>query len=226
MRKAKKSLPHTNPNMNRYLAILAFFGLFAACKSDNNTRLPILGAREAVSKVVAGETVVDTIYKTLPDFEFVNQDSTIITGETFRNSIYVADFFFTSCPSICPIMHRNMLRAYEKFKDNPEVMFLSHSIDTKYDTPAVLKDYAVKLGADGPQWQFVTGSRESIYGIAPEYMVFAEENDKVAGGYEHQGWFILVDKDKHIRGAYDGTDADQVEKMMKDMDILLQEYEK
>lgn len=212
--------------MKRYFALLTICSLFAACQSDSSSRLPILGSREPVSRVVDGETVVDTVYKTLPDFEFINQDSARVTGETFSNSIYVADFFFTSCPSICPIMHRNMLRAYEKFKDHPEVMFLSHSIDTKYDTPAVLKDYAVKLGVDGPQWQFVTGSRESIYGIAPEYMVFAEENDQAAGGYEHQGWFILVDKDKHIRGAYDGTDTDQVEQMMKDMEVLLQEYEK
>jgi len=211
--------------MKKYLALVAICSLFAACQSDDKTRLPILGSREPVSKVIDGQTVVDTLYKTLPDFEFVNQDSVRVTAETFNNSIYVADFFFTSCPSICPIMHRNMLRAYEKFKDHPEVKFLSHSIDTKYDTPTVLKDYAVKLGVDGPQWQFVTGSRESIYGIAPEYMVFAEENDKVAGGYEHQGWFILVDKNKHIRGAYDGTNTDEVEKMMKDMDILLREYE-
>lgn len=211
--------------MKKYFAAIAFCSLFAACQTEDNTRLPILGSREPVSKVVDGQTVVDTLYKTLPDFEFLNQDSARVTAETFDNSIYVADFFFTSCPSICPIMHRNMLRAYEKFKNHPEVKFLSHSIDTKYDTPSVLKDYAVKLGAEGPQWQFVTGSREDIYGIAPEYMVFAEENDKVAGGYEHQGWFILVDKNKHIRGAYDGTNTDEVEKMMKDMDILLREYE-
>lgn len=211
--------------MKKYLALFAICSLFAACQSDDNKRLPILGSREPVTKVVDGQTVVDTLYKTIPDFEFVNQDSVRVTAENFNNSIYVADFFFTSCPSICPIMHRNMLRAYEKFKDHPEVKFLSHSIDTKYDTPSVLKDYAVKLGVDGPQWQFVTGSRESIYGIAPEYMVFAEENDKVAGGYEHQGWFILVDKNKHIRGAYDGTNTDEVEKMMKDMDVLLREYE-
>lgn len=203
------------------LAIL----LLSACQSASQ-KLPILGSREPITKEVDGKTVVDTLYKTLPDFEFLNQDSLPITGKTFDNSIYVADFFFTSCPSICPIMHRNMLDVYNKYKGNKEVMFLSHSIDTKYDTPSVLKKYAEKLGVDGDQWQFASGTRESIYGISPEYMVFTEENDKVAGGYEHQGWFILVDKEKHVRGAYDGTDKEQVKKMMKDMDILLKEYEK
>src|SRR5690606_27787831 len=199
--------------------------LFSACQSST-TKLPILGSREPITKEVDGKTVIDTLYKTLPDFEFLNQDSLPITGKTFENSIYVADFFFTSCPSICPIMHRNMLKVFNKYKGNPEVMILSHSIDTKYDTPSVLKRYAEKLGVDGNQWQFASGTRETIYGISPEYMVFAAENDQVAGGYEHQGWFILVDKDRHIRGAYNGTDEKEVAKLMKDMDILLSEYEK
>lgn len=198
----------------------------SACQSSNTDKLPILGSREPVTTEVNGETVIDTIYHSIPDFEFLNQDSLPITGKTFENSIYVADFFFTSCPSICPIMHRNLLEVYRKYKDNPEVMLLSHSIDTKYDTPSVLKSYAEKLGVSGNQWQFASGTRETIYGISPEYMVFTEENDQVAGGFEHQGWFILVDKDKHIRGAYNGTDEKEVAKLMKDMDILLREYEK
>jgi len=212
-------------NKSFLTAITLSILLFSACQSSTK-KLPILGSREPITKEVDGKTVIDTLYKTLPDFEFLNQDSVPINGKTFENSIYVADFFFTSCPSICPIMHRNMLKVYDKYKGNPEVMILSHSIDTKYDTPSVLKKYAQKLGVDGKQWQFASGTRESIYGISPEYMVFTEENDKVAGGYEHQGWFILVDKNKHIRGAYEGTDEAQVDKMMKDMDILLKEYEK
>src|SRR5690606_41811858 len=95
--------------------------------------------------------------------------------KTFENSIYVADFFFTSCPSICPIMHRNMVNVYNKYKGNPEVMILSHSIDTKYDTPSVLKKYAEKLGVSGNQWQFASGTKESIYGISPKYMVLQKK---------------------------------------------------
>jgi len=213
--------------MRNSLFTTVFISLLAlsACQSSSE-KLPILGSREPVTTEVNGETVTDTVYHSIPDFEFLNQDSLPITEKTFENSIYVADFFFTSCPSICPIMHRNLLNVYKKYKDNPEVMFLSHSIDTKYDTPSVLKSYAEKLGVSGNQWQFASGTKETIYGISPAYMVFTEENDQVAGGFEHQGWFILVDKDRHIRGAYNGTDEKEVAKLMKDMDILLSEYEK
>lgn len=214
--------------MRNLLLVTAFLSILilSACQSSNTNKLPILGSREPVTKEVNGKTVTDTVYHSIPDFEFLNQDSLAITEKTFENSIYVADFFFTSCPSICPIMHRNLLEVYKKYKGNSEVMFLSHSIDTKYDTPSVLKSYAEKLGVTGNEWQFASGTRETIYGISPEYMVFTEENDQVAGGFEHQGWFILVDKDRHIRGAYNGTDEKEVAKLMKDMDILLSEYEK
>jgi protein SCO1/2 len=212
--------------MNNFLltVLLGFLLALTACNSPSNSKLPILGAREAVSKEVDGVMVVDTVYKTIPSFSFLNQDSIEITDKAFNNSIYIADFFFTSCPSICPIMHRNMLKIYDKYKGNDELMFLSHSIDFKYDKPSVLKSYAEKLGVSGKQWQFASGSKESIYGIAAEYMVFAAEDDQVAGGYEHQGWFILVDKDKRVRGAYDGTDDEQVAQLLKDIPVLLAEY--
>lgn len=212
--------------MNNFLLTVLLSTLLAltACNSSTNTKLPILGSREAINKEVDGKMVVDTLYKTIPSFSFLNQDSTEITDKTFNNSIYIADFFFTSCPSICPIMHRNMHKIYEKHKGTDELMFLSHSIDFKYDTPSVLKDYAEKLGISGKQWQFASGTKESIYGIATDYMVFAAEDDQVKGGYEHQGWFILVDKEKRIRGAYDGTDDEQVAQLLKDIPVLLAEY--
>lgn len=198
--------------------------LFLYSCNSQNEKLPILGEREAISTEVNGEIKVDTIYKTIPHFSFLNQDSIEITNNDFDESIYIADFFFTSCPSICPIMHRNMLNIYEQYKENLEVKFLSHSIDFKYDTPSVLKEYATKLGVSGNQWEFVAGSKEDIYGIAPEYMVFAAVDGEVPGGYEHQGWFVLIDKEKRIRGAYDGTDSDQVAQLIKDLPKLLAEY--
>jgi protein SCO1/2 len=206
------------------IGVVGIFICLSACNSSSSKKLPILGAREAVEKEIDGVIVIDTIYKTIPEFSFLNQDSVEITGDTFDNSIYIADFFFTSCPSICPIMHRNMLKIYEEYKGQDELKFLSHSIDFKYDTPSVLKAYADKLGISGNQWQFASGSKESIYGIAVDYMVFAAEDDQVAGGYEHQGWFILVDKDKRVRGAYDGTDDEQVSQLLKDIPVLLAEY--
>lgn len=211
-------------NFFHYTFFLSFL-LLAACHSDTRETLPILGSREAVIKEINGTMVTDTIYKTIPNFTFLNQDSLEITNKDFENSIYIADFFFTSCPSICPIMHRNMLKVYHKYEGLNNVKFLSHSIDFKYDTPSVLKAYADKLGVS-EQWQFASGTKEGIYGIANDYLVFTAEDENVPGGYEHQGWFVLIDKERRIRGAYDGTDDDQVRKLLNDIPILLAEYER
>ncbi|WP_448818649.1 SCO family protein [Arcticibacter sp.] len=187
-------------------------------------KLPILGNREAVTRVVDGKTVTDTLYQTVPDFSFVNQDNKTVSKSDFKNKIYVADFFFTSCPSICPVMHRNMLKVYDKFKNNEQVKIASHTIDYKYDTPEKLKEYATKLGVEGTQWEFLRGGRDSVYTLAEKsYLVAVNEDSNAPGGYIHQGWFILVDKQGRLRGAYDGTNEDQVSKLMNDMDILLKE---
>lgn len=206
-------------------ASVSLFLLLGSCNSGNGKKLPILGNREAVQKVVNGKTVTDTIYQTIPSFSFINQDGAVVTDKDFDGKIYVADFFFTSCPSICPVMHRNMLKVYDKFKGNPQVKIASHTIDYKHDTPPVLKDYANKLGVEGDQWEFLRGSRDSVYTLAERnYLVAVSEDKNAAGGYVHQGWFILVDKEKRLRGAYDGTQTDQVEKMIADMGTLLDEY--
>lgn len=203
--------------MRVYQFALGFL-LLIACSQQEQKRLPILGEKKA------GKTSVDTIYQTIPNFSFINQDSVTITNKDFDHSIYVADFFFTSCPSICPIMSKNLLKVLKKYQGNEEVKILSHSIDTKYDTPWVLKRYADKLGVTGNQWQFVHGSQKDIYTMADKYMVYAKEDAAAPGGFEHQGWLMLIDKDKRIRGAYDGTDDEQVSKLMDDMDLLLAEY--
>ena len=124
-------------------------------------------------------------------------------------------------------MHRNMLTVYKEFKNNKEVKILSHSIDSKYDTPSKLKKYATKLGISGNQWEFVRGSRDSIYTIAEKSYLTSVGEDKAApDGFIHQGWFILVDKEKRLRGAYDGTNDEQVKQLITDMHTLLKEYAK
>ncbi len=204
---------------------LAALALLTSCGGNESKTLPIFGNREAVERTVDGKTIIDTVYQTIPDFNFVNQDSAQVTAHNFDNKIYVADFFFTTCPSICPIMHRNMLKVYEKYKGNEEVMFASHTIDYKHDTPAILKKYAEKLGVSGTQWEFLRGSRDSVYTLAEKhYLVSVKEDGQAPGGYVHQGWLVLVDKKKRIRGAYDGTQSEAVDQLMKDMDLLLQEY--
>lgn len=198
----------------------------SACKEDR--KLPIFGERDTKTVTLEnGTTTVDTIYRTIPDFSFLNQDSVYITNDTFKGKVYVADFFFTSCPSICPVMHRNMKKVYEDYKSNPEVGFLSHTVDFKYDRPYVLKNYAAKLGVDDHKWQFAYGSKQDIYTIAEKnYLVSVMVDSTQKGMYVHQGWLVLVDKDRRVRGAYDGTDAKAVEQMAKDIPVLLAEYKK
>ncbi|MFA6944827.1 MAG: SCO family protein [Pedobacter sp.] len=210
--------------MKKILFFVLAVIIFQSCTSKSDNKLPILGNREPVERTVDGKVVTDTIYQTIPPFSYLNQDSVVITDKDFDEKIYVADFFFTSCNTICPIMHRNMLDVYKKFKDNPKVKFLSHSIDIKYDLPSRLKAYATKLGIEGNQWEFVHGSRDSIFNIAAKsYLVSAFEDSADPQGLVHQGWFILVDTKKQLRGAYDGTKTDQVKQLMEDMDKLLSE---
>jgi protein SCO1/2 len=210
--------------MKKLLYFVLISIILQSCSNQSDSKLPILGNREPVERIVDGKTVIDTIYQTIQPFSYFNQDSVAVTDKDFDGKIYIADFFFTSCNTICPIMHRNMLDVYKKFKDNPKVKFLSHSIDIKYDLPSRLKIYATKLGVEGNQWEFVHGSRDSIFNIAAKnYLVSAFEDSSDPQGLVHQGWFILVDTKKQLRGAYDGTKADQVKQLIEDMDKLLRE---
>ncbi|GGH13398.1 SCO family protein [Pedobacter zeae] len=202
--------------------ILALAIMIFSCR-ESEQRLPLIpdGVKQTM---VNGKPVIDTAYKTIPDFSFLNQDSITVTNKDFDGKIYVADFFFTSCPTICPIMHRNLLKVYEKYKGNPDVMLLSHTIDYRYDIPSRLKAYRSKLGADGKQWQFVWGIKDIVYRLAEkDYLVSVNEDKASPGGYVHQGYLVLIDKHRRVRGAYDGTQTDQVDQLMKDMDILLKE---
>ena len=209
-------------------SILFAFLLISSTSCTRERKLPIIGNRDTKTvKLADGSTRVDTVYQTIPQFGFLNQDSIEINNDTFKNKVYVADFFFTSCPSICPVMHRNLKKVYEEFKNNPEVMFLSHTIDYKYDTPHVLKKYAAKLGVDDKKWQFAYGTRDEVYTIAEKsYLTSVQEDSTEKGMYVHQGWLVLIDKDRRMRAVYDGTDPKSVEKLNEDIPVLLAEYKK
>ncbi|RUA33355.1 MAG: SCO family protein [Bacteroidetes bacterium] len=201
-----------------------------ACGLENQknkkAEFPILGRKQYVEKIVDGKTVTDTVDHTIPDFKLVNQDSNWVTPETFEGKVYVADFFFTSCPTICPTMKKEMLRVYEAYKDNDEAAIISHTIDPEYDTVALLKDFAQKLDVEAPKWNFVTGEKEAIYELGQKgYMVTAMEDENEEGGYLHSGAFVLVDKERKIRGVYDGTKSLEVDKLIKDIELLLATYD-
>ncbi len=211
--------------MKKIVLLFSAISLLIACINEPK-KLPILGERSTKDTVINGKTVTDTIYQTIAPFHYYNQDSILISNTDYDGSIYVADFFFTTCNSICPIMHRNLLQVYAKYKGDKRVKFLSHSIDTKYDLPTRLKRYADNLGISSPQWNLIHGTRDSIYDIsAKNYLVAAYEDGTAPQGLVHQGWFVLIDKEKRIRGAYDGTKSDQVAQLISDMDLLLQENE-
>jgi protein SCO1/2 len=187
-------------------------------KPSKEERLPIFGERE-----VNG---ADTIYHTIADFAFVDQDSARITNETFRDKIYVTDFFFTSCRTICPIMKTQMLRVYDSVKNEPDVLILSHTIDPEYDTVALLRDFADRLGVESSKWHFVTGDQEEIFKIAQtSYFSTALTDNTEPDGYVHSGAFLLIDKQRRIRGKYDGTKEDDVNRLLGDIRKLQHEYE-
>ncbi len=198
-------------------AIILCFTIISIISCESSSRkLPILGEREFING--------DSVYHTIPDFSFVNQDNQTITNKNYEGKIYVADFFFTTCPTICPIMKKQMLRVYEKFKENPKVGILSHSIDPRHDSVQVLKEYAARLGVKSKMWNFVTGEKTKIYKIGEKsYYVTAGEDSTAAGGIIHSGAFILVDTKRRVRGVYDGTKETDVTKLLKDMDVLLNE---
>src|SRR5689334_24065159 len=141
-----------------HFLLFAFCLLLSACIQKKEVPLPIFGERE-----VQG---TDTIYHSIDKFKFVDQDSAEVTNETFRNKIYVTDFFFTSCRTICPIMKTQMLRVYDSIQNDPDVLLLSHSIDPEYDTVGLLHDFAERLGVKSSKWHFVTGNKDDIYKIA------------------------------------------------------------
>ncbi|RYE35806.1 MAG: SCO family protein [Sphingobacteriaceae bacterium] len=162
-----------------------------------------------------------------PPFSFVNQERKTITEENLKGKIYVADFFFTSCPSICPTMQRNMLTVFKAYEGKADFKLVSFTIDPRHDTIPVLKTYAEKLGAKPDQWYFLLGKKEEVYQLAEKnYLVSVSEDGRAPGGFVHQGWLVLVDKKGRVRGAYDGTDKKQVEQLIADVKVLMDENAK
>ncbi len=205
--------------MTKWIPIL----VLAACTSANRPyELPVYGQPDFVEREVNGELVTDTIPHRIADFAFLDQDSIWITNDSFKDQVYVADFFFTSCPTICPVMKAQMLRVYEAYEAEPQVAILSHTIDPKHDTVAVLRDFAQKLGVKSSKWHFVTGEMETIYEIGEKsYMVAAAADNEAPGGYIHSGAFLLVDQNRQIRGVYDGTVPEQVDLLIEDIKRLI-----
>jgi protein SCO1/2 len=195
--------------------LLPLLALLGSC-AFKEPPLPVFGEREVVNG--------DTLYHHIAPFQFVDQDSTLVTNETFRNKIYVADFFFTTCRTICPIMKSQMLRVYQAVEHDDDVLILSHTIDPEYDTVGLLREYSRRLGVESRKWHFVTGVKDSIYKIAQtSYFATALEDKSEPDGFIHSGAFLLIDKRGRIRGKYDGTIEADVNQLIKDIARLKRE---
>ncbi len=191
---------------------------------NQNNELPIYGNRDVKVSVVDGKEVIDTIYATVPNFTLINQNGDTVTESIIEGKITVVDFFFTSCPTICPIMKREMIRVYQEFQQNEKVVMLSHTIDPEHDTIEVLQDYSRRLGSDGKQWQFLTGERTYIYELAEKgYYSTAMADSTEPGGFVHSGGLILIDEKKRVRGIFDGTNSADTDKLIEAIHLLLNE---
>ncbi|MFK7048466.1 MULTISPECIES: SCO family protein [Flavobacterium] len=157
----------------------------------------------------------------IPDFAFTNQDGKIVTQKDYENTIYVADFFFTSCQTICPLMTNNMSWLQDQIKNNPKVMLLSHSVTPDIDSVPVLKKYALEKGAISGKWNLVTGNKKDIYYIARKsYLAVKTGKPEELYDMVHTENFVLIDQKKRVRGFYDGTKREEVEKLLKDIEFL------
>lgn len=161
---------------------------------------------------------------TIASFTLINQYNEIVTNKDVAGKIYVVDYFFVTCRSICPIMAKQMKRVYDEYKDNPEILILSHTVNPEEDSVPVLKQYAVEHGVYDKKWLFLTGNKKHLYELARKsYLLSVDEGDGGPDDFIHTQNFALMDKHGHIRGYYDGTDSLEISRLITDIKVLLQE---
>jgi len=191
---------------------------------------------------IVGERDLDTgEYHTISEFSFINQLGEQVNNDSMKGNIYIADFFFTNCPSICPVMTKNMAYVQNKLKVYPNIKFLSHTVDPDNDSPLRFKEYINEMrlkniNIDESNWDFVTGKKEEIYDVAKSYFVNVSADSLAPGGFLHSEYFVLVDKEGRIRsgidkngnvvGVYDGTNEVQLRDLINDVKVLMAEYKR
>lgn len=167
----------------------------------------------------------DTTYHYIPSFSFLNQYNQEVTDEFLDGKIYVTDYFFTTCRSICPVMSTNLERVYKQFNNREDFLILSHTVDPEVDSVPQLLNYAKLHGVNDKKWLFVTGNKKQLYELARKgYLLNAEEGSGDEEDFIHTQNFALIDKEKHIRGFYDGTDSLEINRLITDITILFDEY--
>lgn len=216
--------------------IILIFGIYAIPKIIDRIQNNDIVKGNRLDKVASSNNEENELLKIgpAPEFELINQDNIKISNADYKDKVYVLEFFFTTCPTICPKMNLSMMEIQNKFFGNPNFGLVSITIDPIHDTPEVLKEHAKLLGVKSSNWNFLTGSKEYIYNISNKgFNLYAGENSKVNGGFEHSGLFALIDKNGIIRCRkddygnpilyYDGLDKKAVRNIQQDITILLEE---
>lgn len=214
-----------NKSFSIFIGFIFCFTL--SCNNTKSNRLPIYNPSDFNPELVDVSLQNTSKNHTVSDFELINQNGEIITQDHYKGKVYVADFFFTSCPTICPIMTNNMVILQDEFLENQEVMFLSISVTPDIDSVSVLRKYATEKGVIDSKWNITTGNKKHIYELARKsYFAVVEQGDGGFQDFIHTPNFVLVDKQKRIRGIYDGTDNDEIFRIINDIRILTNDIEK
>ena len=205
------------------LSVIIVLCIYTLLKPEE--RLPVYQPDMVNAELVDSTVQYVRKYHKIADFKLVNQNGDTITQEFYKDKIYIADFFFTTCLTICPVMTDHMIKIQEKIKNDEDVLLLSHTVFPVADSVPVLKKYAREKGVIAEKWNLVTGDKKEIYDLARKsYLATKSTGD--GGPYDmiHTENFVLVDKDRQIRGFYDGTDPEAIEELMHDLKVLKAEY--
>ncbi|WP_456441120.1 SCO family protein [Psychroserpens sp.] len=222
--------------MLRYIKQLKFFFLVLSIVSgviiylmysalDNEKPLPIYQPNRIDASLVDSTIQHKKKYHTIADFKLINQNGETITQDSYEGKIYVADFFFTTCQTICPIMTDQMHRIQEDMINDDDVMLLSHSVTPEIDSVEQLKRYAIEKGVNDTKWNLVTGDRKQIYDLARKSYLVVKHDDSEDYGMVHTENFALIDKDKQIRGIYNGISPTSIDSLLQDIKRLKKEYQ-
>lgn len=205
------------------LSIVIIYLMYQALNPKK--RLPVYQPAMVNSELVDSSLHDIKKYHTIANFELINQNGETISQDNYTNKIYVADFFFTTCPSICPIMTKNMAKVQQHIINDDDVLLLSHSVTPLVDSVAQLKKYALEKGVNDAKWNLVTGDKKQIYELARKsYLAVKTDGDGGPFDMIHTENFILVDKERRIRGFYDGTSTDAMVKLLEDLAVLKESY--
>lgn len=208
-----------NKKLNISIVILV---LIAACTQSSKTELPVINPSDINPDLVDYSLQKTNKNHTVKDFKLINQNGKTVTQANYKNKIYVADFFFASCPSICPVMTTNMQLLQNEFINNDDLLFLSLSVTPEIDSIPVLRAYATKNGVIDSKWNITTGDKRHIYELARKsYFAVVEQGDGGLQDFIHTPNFILVDKKKQIRGIYDGTNDEEIHRLINDINVLM-----